>query len=59
MLYRLRSAPPANFPEDRLAPGTIRAVHAHFDQLVTFQTTLDFREDRGRQSGSADQYDRI
>ena len=39
--------------------GSLGAVHAHFDQLVAFQTAIDFREDRGRQSGSADQHDRI
>jgi len=26
---------------------------------VAFQTAVDFRKDRARQSGSADQYDRI
>jgi len=59
VLDRLRSGPPANLLEDRLAPGAIGAGNAHLDQLVAFQTAVDFREDRGRQSGSADQHDRI
>ena len=59
MLNRLRSGPPANLREDRLAPGAIGAVHAHLDQLEAFQTAVDFREDCGRQSGFADQHDRI
>ena len=59
MLNRLRSGPPANLCENRLAPGVIGARDAHLDQLVVFQTAVDFREDRGRQSGSADQHDRI
>ena len=59
MLNRLRSGLPANLLKDRLASRAIGAVHAHFDQLVAFQTAIDFREDRGRQSGSADQHDRI
>ena len=41
------------------ALGVVGARNAHFDKLVAFQTPVDFREDRGRQSGSADQYDRI
>ncbi len=59
MLNRLRSSPPANLLEDRLAPGTIGAVYANLDQLVAFQTTIDFREDCGVQSGSTDQHDRV
>jgi len=59
MLNRLRSGPPANLLKNRLAPGAIGAVHANLDQLVAFQTAVDFREDRGRQSGSADPHDRI
>ena len=58
VLNRLRSGPPANFLKNRLAPGTIGAIHSHLDQLVAFQTAIDFREDRGRHSGSADQHDR-
>ena len=59
MLNRLRSGLPANFLQNRLAPGTIGAGNANLDQLVAFQSAVDFRQDRGRQSGSADQYDRI
>ncbi len=59
MLYWLRSGPPANLLEDRLARGAIGAGNANLDQLVAFQTVIDFREDRGRQSGSADQDDRV
>ena len=59
VLYRLGSCAGAYLLENRLAPGTIGAAHAHLDQLVAFQAAVDFREDRGRQSGSADQYDRV
>jgi len=59
VLNRLRFGSSANLLEDRFALGTIGARNAHFDKLVAFQATVDFREDRGRQSGSADQYDRI
>ena len=59
MLNWLRSGLPANLHEDCLALGAIGAGDAHFDQIVSFQAAVDFREDRGRQSGSADQYDRI
>ena len=59
MLNRLRFGPPANLLEDRFALGTIGAGDAHLDQLVAFQAAVDFREDRARQSSSADQDDRI
>ena len=59
MLNGLRSGSAADLREDRFALGTIGARNAHFDKLVAFQAAVDFREDRGRQSGSADQYDRI
>ncbi len=59
MLNRLRSGPFANVCEDRLALGAISAVHAYLDQLVAFQTAVDFRENRGRQPGAADPHDRI
>jgi len=59
MLNRLRSGPAADLSKNRLAPGTIGARSAHLDQLVSFQTAVDFREHPGRQSGSADQHDRI
>ena len=59
MLNRLRSGPPANLFKNRREPRAIGAGNAHLDQLVVFQTAVDFREDRGRQSGSADQHDRI
>ena len=59
MLNRLRSGLPANFFKDRLARGTIGVVHAHLDQLVAFQSAVDFRKHRGRQSDSADPHDRV
>ena len=59
MLNRLSSGPPANLLKNRLADWAISAVHANLDQLVAFQSAVDFREDRGRQSGSADEHDRI
>jgi len=59
MLNRLRSGPRANLLENRLAPCAIGADHADLDQLVAFQTAVDFRENRGRQPGSADPHDRI
>ena len=59
MLNRLRFGPPANLLKDRFAPGAVGAVYTHLDQLVVFQTAVDFREDRRRQSGSADPDDRI
>jgi len=49
VLNRLRSGPPANLLKNRLAPGAIGALHAHLDQLVAFQTAVDFRKHRGRQ----------
>src|SRR2546428_305080 len=42
VLYRLRSGAPADFLEDRLAPGTIGAVHANLYQLVALQAAVDF-----------------
>jgi len=59
VLNRLRSGSAADLREDHFTLGAVGARNAHFDKLVAFQTALDFREDRGRQSGSADQYDRI
>ena len=59
MLNRLRSGSAADLREDHFALAAVGAGYAHFDELVAFQTAVDFREDRGRQSGSADQYDRI
>jgi hypothetical protein len=59
VLNRLRSGPPANLFKNRLASGAIGAGNAHFDHPAAFQTAIDFSEDRGRQSGSADQHDRI
>ena len=59
VLNRLRSGSAADLREDHSALGAVGARNAHFDKLVAFQTAVDFREDRGRQSGSADQYDRI
>src|SRR6266853_2100299 len=53
VLNRLRSGLPANLLKDRLASRAIGAVHAHFDQLVAFQTAIDFREDRGRPTSSS------
>ena len=47
VLNRLRSGPSANFFKNRLAAGTIGVVHAHLDQLVTFQSAIDFSENCG------------
>ena len=59
VLNRLRSGSAADLCEDHFALGAIGGRNAHFDKLVAFQTSVDFREDRGRQSGSADQHDRV
>jgi len=59
VLNRLRSGSAADLREDHFALGAVGVRNAHFDKLVAFQTAVDFREDRGRQSGSADQYDGI
>jgi len=59
VLNRLRSGSAADLREDRFALGAVGVRHAHFDELVAFQAAVDFREDGGGQSGSADQYDRI
>jgi len=59
VLNRLRSGSAADLREDHFALGAVGARNAHFDKLVAFQTAVDFRKDRARQSGSADQYDRI
>ena len=59
MLYRFSSGLAADLREDRLALRAIGAGNAHLDQLVVFQAAVDFREDRARQSGFADQHDRI
>jgi hypothetical protein len=59
VLNRLRSGSAADLREDRFALVAVGAGNAHFDKLVAFQAAVDFREDRGRQSGCADQYDRI
>ncbi len=59
MLNRLRSRPPANLLKNRLAPGASGAGNANLDQLVDFQTAVDFCKHCGRQSGPADQHDRI
>ena len=59
MLNRLRSGSPADLLKNCLAPKAIGAVYAHLDELVAFQAAVDFREDRGREPGSADPHDGI
>jgi len=59
VLNRLRSGPPANLLENRLAAGAVGAVHSNLDQLVALQSAVDFREDRGREPGLADPHHRI
>jgi len=44
VLYRLRSRADTYLLENRLAPGTIGAVHANLDQLVALQAAIDFRD---------------
>jgi hypothetical protein len=57
VLNRLRSGASADLRQDRLALGAIGTGNAHFDQLVALQGAVDFREDRGRESSSADLHD--
>jgi len=59
VLNRLRSGSAADLCEDHFALGAVGGRNAHFDKLVAFQTAIEFREDRGRQTGSADQDDRV
>ncbi len=56
MLNRLRPGTPADLFKDCFSGRVIRVANAHFDQLVVFQTPVDFREDRRGQSGFADQH---
>ena len=59
MLYRLRSGASADFREKPLALRTVRARGAYLDQFVTVQGTLDLLQHGRRQTGVADEHDRL
>lgn len=58
MLDRARTGAAAYFFEECLPGGSVCISGANLDQLVTFETAVDFRENRGRQAFAADQYQR-
>ena len=59
MLNRLRPGAATDFFEEHFAGGPIGIPSANLDQLVSFQAAVDFRQNRGRQTFSADQHHRV
>jgi hypothetical protein len=58
MLDRTCAGQPADFLEEPLALGLVRAAGANLDQLVAAQSVINFREHRRRKPVAADDHDR-
>jgi hypothetical protein len=59
VLNRLRPGAATDFFQERFAGGPIGVPSTNLDQLVSFQAALDFRQNRGRQTSTADQHHRV